>query len=223
MAKHSCERPAGLPESSGNSEGTEPSLAELLTCMKELTLQVSRLASENQALKDVVQGHSSAPAPKRESGPTGDHARGRRIRSERPTVAPTGAKSERSSDTLAALDIWRDVEALQAEVLDGLPRSRPEVADALSRAMNKAVVLTALGTHAVLPFTEVLEACGISREVGDRLREEGAIEPILVNDSKNPRLYISVGAWRDFVKRRKLAPPPSRSKLSKAKRRTKAK
>lgn len=79
-----------------------------------------------------------------------------------------------------------------------------------------------LGNSALLPYYDVLAACGISRDVGDNLREKGHLEPVVVKDSKNPRLYVTLGAWRSFVKKRKLAPPPSRSKLSLAKKRKKS-
>lgn len=90
---------------------------------------------------------------------------------------------------------------------------------AFDRSLQEAVTLSALGNSALLPLNSVLSACGISRDVGERLRESGELRPVVVKDSKNPKLYVTLGAWRRFVESRSVAPPPSKSKLSRAKQR----
>ena len=90
----------------------------------------------------------------------------------------------------------------------------------LERHLRERGVLSALGPEALLPLNEVLAASGISRDVGERMRERGEVLPVVLDPtSKNPRLYVTVGAWRRLVRALDVAPPPSKSKLSRAKHR----
>lgn len=80
-------------------------------------------------------------------------------------------------------------------------------------------VRASLGKEALIPYADFLAAAGISREVGDRLRERDELSVVVVDGgSKNPKLYVTAGAAQAFARSRKVAPPPSKSKLSKAKR-----
>ena len=116
-----------------------------------------------------------------------------------------------------AMDAWTMVQKDIHKASTRLPLMLRPLSGVLERVLRNTVVIVALGKYAVLPFSDVLDACGISRDVGEKLREQGKLEPLIVKHSRNPRLYITVGAWNDFVRKCKQAPPPSRSSLSKAK------
>ena len=123
------------------------------------------------------------------------------------------------SKHLEAAAAWVSFEEELRNRTKRLPLIFRPISRLIENMLKRIVVITALGNHALLPYTEVLEACGISRDVGEELREKGKLEPLIVKNSENPRLYITVGAWSEFVRKCRLAPPPSKSKLSKAIRR----
>lgn len=137
---------------------------------------------------------------------------------------PFGPDGEpRPEDVDAAVRELRAAAREFREAKDDFAGIAASMNEGAARSAYLASIREALSNDAVVPFADVLEAFGISRDKGERLREKGDLNPIVMEHTGNPRLYITVGAVRRFVRSRKLAPPPSKSSLSKAKREAKRK
>ena len=137
---------------------------------------------------------------------------------------PVGPDGEpRPDDVDAAVRELRAAAREFREAKDDIAGVAASMNEGVARSAYLASIRDAMGNDALFPFADVLEAFGISRDKGERLREKGDLNPIVVEDTGNPRLYITAGAVRRFVRSRKLAAPPSKSKLSKAKRAAKNK
>jgi hypothetical protein len=202
-----------IPARVGSGGGGSTCDHKVLARIDGLTAQVSQLATENAELRSMLiemhamlkRTETSMRTPELSGGADGAGTSDM-ISSDAPTPDSTTPETKP----------WREVEAnIDRTTMHG--ELSPNVVGEIRETLRRTAVHASLGKHALIPYAECLEAAGISREVGDRLREEGALEPITVADSKNPRLYITAGAWADFIRRCKVAPPPSKSKLSRAK------
>ncbi len=77
-------------------------------------------------------------------------------------------------------------------------------------ALKQSILLNQIGSDAVVPMTDLMEALGISRDVADRLRNEGKLRPVVTKNARNSRLYVSIGHARNLCRQLKEAPIPSK-------------
>lgn len=99
-----------------------------------------------------------------------------------------------------------------SELLETVRRLEKQV----GAVLEQGSIRESLGKHAIYPYYKLLQANGISRDVGDALREKGELRPFYAIETGNSVLYIDEGQWKRFVASRKDAPPPSKTRLSRS-------